>query len=92
MTIFKTSMEFMQRVYEGGLRQFKAPEPLSTDVLCDELRIEFHGYRTTYKLMQKGLVIGETEVSSSTLPGDTLSLTGLKLYWEVGLQPSGGER
>lgn len=88
MTIFKTSMEFMQRVYEGGLRQFKAPEPISTDVLCDELRIEFHSHTTTFKLIRKGSVIGESETSSSMLPGDTISLSGLKLYWEIGFQPS----
>jgi hypothetical protein len=89
MAIFKTSMEFMRRIYDGGLRQFEAPKPISTDVLCDELRIEFHRHGTSYKIMKNGLVVGEMETSGSMLPGDTLSLTGLKLYWEIGLQPSG---
>lgn len=86
MSIFRTSMEFMQQVYQHGLKKFKAPEPIETDVLCDELKITFHRKSTTFELIQKGLVIGEMEIDSRIDPGDTISLTQLKLYWGIELR------
>lgn len=83
MRNFKTSMDFMRKVYKYGLSRFSAPKPIETDVLCDELKITFNRNTTFFELIQDGSVIGEMRMNSQMNPGDSVSLCGLKLYWTI---------